>query len=480
MLHPLKYLSGGAREKIHLVMRYSPTISLFSAQPELRGQPYSFAVSILVHGVTIGLLCLGILSAPKVKTPVIAERYAVRHLDLHTLDTEMQREAASGVKSLLAHSNAEKNSSDDSQTAESQHLQQVIQAPHGPQTLLQPDIPKHLTLAIEIPVPTVVLWNGTKSVAKTLVAPLPVKPAIADIKPSPQLPNEALKLADLGIAATDLAAHAQPVLPSTTSPLVVRGPNPTPPAPITTAAGSTQSAHGTVMSLSDKRMANGAVTLPPVNESAASNSSGTLTSRQASGHTGAVGHGNSASNTGQMGAGQGSSEAGASQGANTGFGQGSQFSATHILRQKDGRFGAVVVGSSLEEKYPETAELWSGRLAYTVYVPVGLAKSWILQYSLSRSDNAAAAGNITHIDAPWPYSIVRPNIAPGAIDADALMVHGIVNQAGRFEDLAVVFPPGFTQAKFVLNSLAQWQFRPATQNGKEVKVEVLLIIPETF
>jgi hypothetical protein len=44
--------------------------------------------------------------------------------------------------------------------------------------------------------------------------------------------------------------------------------------------------------------------------------------------------------------------------------------------------------------------------------------------------------------------------------------------------LAVVFPPEFAQAQFVLNSLSQWQFRPATQNGQDIKVEVLLIIPE--
>jgi hypothetical protein len=109
---------------------------------------------------------------------------------------------------------------------------------------------------------------------------------------------------------------------------------------------------------------------------------------------------------------------------------------------------------------------------------VGLARSWILQYSLSRADNAAAAGNITHIEAPWPYNIVRPNIEPGAIDADALMVHGFVNQAGRFEALSVLFPPQFAQAQFVLDALTQWQFRPATQNGQNVLVEVLLIIPD--
>jgi hypothetical protein len=73
---------------------------------------------------------------------------------------------------------------------------------------------------------------------------------------------------------------------------------------------------------------------------------------------------------------------------------------------------------------------------------------------------------------------VRPNIDPGAIDADALMVHGFVNQAGRFEGLTVAFPSDFPLAKFVLDSLAQWQFRPATQNGQNIKVEVLVIVPD--
>ena len=116
-------------------------------------------------------------------------------------------------------------------------------------------------------------------------------------------------------------------------------------------------------------------------------------------------------------------------------------------------------------------------MAYTVYIPVGLAKKWVLQYTLSRADNAAA-GNASHPDAPWPYNIIRPNLAPGSFNADALMIHGFVNQDGRFESLAVAFPPDFPLTRFVLNSLAQWQFRPATMNGQNVKVEVLLIIPE--
>jgi len=90
------------------------------------------------------------------------------------------------------------------------------------------------------------------------------------------------------------------------------------------------------------------------------------------------------------------------------------------------------------------------------------------------SQSAAGAA----IEAPWPYTIVRPNLDPGSLDADALMIHGFVNQSGHFEALSMVFPQTFAQAQFVLTALEKWQFRPAMQSGQSARVEVLLIIPE--
>jgi hypothetical protein len=365
-----------------------------------------------------------------------------------------------------------------------------------------------LVLTEEIPVPAVLIWDGQKTPAKTLVAPLPEKPAVADVHPTIQLPNEAQKLDDFALAATDLATQPQPILPSTTSPVVAPGPEPTPPAPLTTTEGAEQPTPTALISASDLQMERGDVTLPPVNESAASTSSGALGAGQTK-DSAQEGQASPAAEKVETEAGQASPKAtdttdaaaaapqtapgdetasgqtapsptDSSQTGSSPVGSGKdhQPSAAYISLPHDGQFGAVVVGSSLEEKYPETAPLWSGRLSYTVYLHVGLARSWILQYSLSRADNAAAAGNITHIEAPWPYNIVRPNLEPGAIDADALMVHGFVNQAGRFETLSVLFPPQFAQAQFVLDALAQWHFRPAMQNGQNVLVEVLLIIPD--
>jgi hypothetical protein len=536
-------------------MRTSSTISLFSEQPELNQRPYSFVFSILAHGVAFGLIFLGIISAPKVKVQVAVQRYEVRHLDLHTLESEMQRARSDFRKEIKAPrapskapapAKAQASPPAASPDAPRPALRMVVQAPRGAQTLVQPDIPKPLALNVEIPVPTVVIWAGKKAVVKTIVPPLPEKPVVAEVKPSTQLPNEEQNLAEIAIPAVTLpVVQPQPILPSTTTPLVVTGPKPTPPAPITTAQGSSLPTPAAVMSLSEHRMANGAVTLPPVNSSVATPSPGELAPAEAK-NTTPAGHGSQTDKpvekpadkavgksadkavgksadkavgkptdkpadhavgnanekaadkpadkaVGKAAAKPDSAKAAdlpdpakSAQGANagsaqkttaqTGYGIVNSPLSAHITRPKEGQFGSVVVGSTLTEKYPETAELWSGRLSYTVYLPVGLAKSWILQYSLSRADSPAGA--TTRVEAPWPYNIVRPNIAPGTIDADALMIHGFVNQAGRFEALSIAFPPEFAQAQFVLNALNQWEFRPATQNGQNIKVEVLLIIPE--
>ena len=228
--------------------------------------------------------------------------------------------------------------------------------------------------------------------------------------------------------------------------------------------------------------------LPPVNETASDPSPGALVQGPAA-ISPRAGSGNPASTASGVGRGQAAGdpgsaaarpnqESGAGQSDVAGSGHGDQPTTKQITLPKDGQFGAVVVGATLEEEYPEAAQVWSGRIAYTVYLHVGLTKSWILQYSLASADDAAASGNISRLEAPWPYNIVRPNLPREAVNADALMVHGYVNQAGRFEQLAVAFPPQFDQAQFVIDALQQWQFRPAAQNGQNERVEVVLIIPE--
>ncbi len=507
-------------------MRSSRTIiTLFSDRPEAVLSGTSFLASILMHGAVIGVVALAILYGPQ--KVVVTERYAVRHLELNAPEPQMRASAGSGIRYPGPHRAAHTPAADGKQAARQAQLRQIAQGAPGTQTLVQPKIKSPPTLAREVPVPTAVIWSAEKTVVKTIVPPKPAMPTAADVHPSLDAPNEEVNLADVGISATDLASPKQPILPSTTSPVVVHGPEQQAQlAPATTSVSSAPPTPAAVMSISDLHMANGTVSLPPVNETVSSSSPGALAPGGQAKEPSQAGNGNQAAKADGTGAGKGTDEKGdkpepagnrnvaktgpaqgadsgnrnekktapapgaeagnrneknaaPGPGADSGSGNGSGYQPFNVIKlPKDGEFGAVVVGSSLEDKYPETAELWSGRMAYTVYLHVGLAKTWILQYSLSRADDAAAGGNIAHIEAPWPYNIVRPNIAPGTIDADALMVHGFVNQAGRFEALTIAFPPEFEQAKFVLDTLAKWEFRPATQGGQNVRVEVLLVIPE--
>ena len=154
---------------------------------------------------------------------------------------------------------------------------------------------------------------------------------------------------------------------------------------------------------------------------------------------------------------------------------GNHISFTHLSRPSTGQFGAVLMGDSPEQDFPETADLWTGRNAYTVYINVGTPTSWILQYSLPKAATPAQLRGT--LSAPFPYDMLRPNFASSELNADDLLIHGFINTEGKLVDLTVEFPPGFSLAQRILKALAQWQFRPATLNGAAARVEILLIIP---
>jgi hypothetical protein len=57
------------------------------------------------------------------------------------------------------------------------------------------------------------------------------------------------------------------------------------------------------------------------------------------------------------------------------------------------------------------------------------------------------------------------------------MIHGFITAAGRFDQLAVVYPDELDKKDLLLSSLKLWDFRPASRDGEPAAVEVLLIIP---
>ena len=445
--------------------------TIFAESTEMGQKPTSFLASALLHCLIIGLVSFIVFYSPRLDRRAIASRYNLRRLELAMPDEAMHRTTESKLKYP-----APKQDKSDPSTGKMAVMRQLAHAPKAQQTMIQPDLAKTITLP-DVQLPTLMVWQPNKVLEKTIVAPPPAKPTSANVNPSPAPPTEAVNLSEVSIAATELPHPKLPTLPSTTSPIAAPGPE-VQLAPTSISQVTAKPIPAAVMSLSDIHMVQGTVVLPPVNESAASKSDGLLAPGEA--HNTAPGTGNRDGKGGSSNGNSGSMANGRSSDSifPNGNGTGNQVTATKITMPRDGQFGSVVVGASLEDQFPEMTRVWAGRLAYTVYLHVGLARSWILQYSLPMADEATSAGSISRVDAPWPYNIVRPNLEVDPSESEAIMVHGFVNQSGHFEGLKIVFPPQFPQTQFVLASLEQWQFRPAARNGQLARVEVLLIIPE--
>jgi hypothetical protein len=460
-------------------------MSLFTDRPQAGLGPSSFLVSILVHGVLSGSLAYGFIHAPLITDPALNKRFAVRHLDLHAREPVTPPSGGNAGLRTGAQLRATALQIDDPPDESPSPSWQIPQLAAALQTLVQPDLPRILKLPKETPIPTVVIWTPKKSDARKLVPPMPHEAASANVKPSLDAPNEESDLGDLNIKSSDFSVPLPLLTPSTTSPVTIQGPESLQMAPSTTFEPSAQPTSAAAMSLSDLRMPLGTVTLPPVNE----------TSPNASPTTPAPGLSTNPSEAEEKSskvATEGLCDAktaaamdstgtaalnGATSGIVAGAGSGNQPAADHITLPKNGQFGVVVVGSSLEEEYPNLLQIWGGRIAYTVYLQVGRSKNWILQYSLPRSANTAAEGNVGALEAPWPYDIVAPHLYPVLLIADATVLHGMVNSAGRFESLVIVYPSRTPQGTLILQSLAKWQCRPAKQDGKATSVEVVLVIP---
>ncbi len=515
----LTLIRSVSHEEILLSETPSPVVTLFTHRFDPGPRPTSLVASILIHCVAVAIIGFVIAYKPPI-AKVDTQHYMARRLDLRTPDQQRRADMAG-----VPYPDSYPNKSAPSPGGKSLRLRQPVlrQTAHaklGPQTLIQPDLLAHVTLNEEIPVPQVVIWTPSKTPVKNIVPPLPQKATAADIEPTYDAPNQEVNLANINIASSNLPTPSTIVAASTTAPVAVHQPQRVQLPPVSAAQSSAQPSPAAILSLSDLRMKDGTVTLPPVNESAASSAQGAL----APGHVQdaspqgninpaakqeqsvgqaptdkANGPGSAASAVKAAGPGSATSavKSNASaagpavavipasamstlaQGADLSLGaSGTRPALTQIALPKDGRFSAVVVGDSLGDIYPEAADAWSGRIAYTAYLHVGLAKSWIMQYSLPRDADASAGGTVARLDAPWPYSIVRPNLDPDSVNADALMIHGFIDPSGRFQGLRIAFPPDFPRAQFVIDALQQWQFRPAIQDGQPVRVEVLLIIPE--
>ena len=445
-------------------------ISLFAEQRTVRSGVSPVFLSSGLHVVGLGLLSYGFLHLPRIQEPIVTEREFVRHLDLRSPD--LPTKPIRDNRNLYPRADtSEVGKSAPPAAKPIPSLPEFSHAGDGKQILVQPRVPARVALTEAIPVPTVVIWTPELALTKQIVGPLPEKPLKVESKASLDPPNQELNRAEVAATA---AAEAQPKVqlpaPATTSPLVTHADAVAPTAPATVSNSTTQPTPAAVLSISDVRMTEGTVVLPAVNE--------TLGSEQKSGSPAPAGTPAAHAGTHLPAPADGSGEHGQADRPTASAKGGDGGTTEHIQLPKDGKFGVVVVGTSLAEEFPETLAIWSNRVAYTAYLHVGLTRNWILQYAQLRSVEASVNGTVARVEAPWPYDILRPNLVSSDLNADALMVHGILNESGQLESLKIAFPAQFSHAAFVISALQQWHFRPARQQGKPTSVEVLLIIPD--
>lgn len=364
----------------------------------------------------------------------------------------------------------------------------------APQTMIQPEVPPDQRVLPPIPLPQAVVWTAAPIVKTKVTTPAPKPPAAIPVKPSLEKPNQELMPTEMAMSSMPFVTKAPMPIPGTTSPVKVEGPTPAKQIPQTASKETQQATAARIISMSQQKLDQGTAALPVVNEIAEANLEGSPVPGKADGFTVIGGNDDNSSPNSETDEGRGVGKGndkddgvtvddGSSGGSGEGYtvagngasegsmGEGTLAPPEHIQLPRAGTYGMVVVGASPEENYPQTAHLWAGRLVYSVYLQTDTEQNWVLQFSLLKG--ATENGDPGHPDAPWPYDMMRPNLAY----KDVVLVHGFVNAAGRFEQLAIAYPPGLAEAGMLLKALKQWEFRPAMNQGQPTAVEVLLIIP---
>jgi hypothetical protein len=155
-----------------------------------------------------------------------------------------------------------------------------------------------------------------------------------------------------------------------------------------------------------------------------------------------------------------------------------------MVHPENGVFDVVLVQASPEHAMlAEGPVPLSGRPIYTVYLQVGGPKEWMLQYCVPQSaayevksgGAVVQLGNPVPVKAPFPRVTVLP---PLVQRRSRLVLHGFLTEQGSLRGLNAIVPDQQQRAAELIPYLQQWEFRPATRDGRSVEIEIVLIVPD--
>ncbi len=289
-------------------MRSSRTITLFHDIPDPKREPSSYLFSILFHVVAIGLIGYALKHGPRIQEHSTSDRFTVRLMNLRWEEPPPKpRSGGGGGGAVYPGTQAADNSNQSGGSpAAATASQEIAPKIPAPQTLVQPDIPPNTLLLHPTPIPAILLWSPQDLPVVRVVPPPPQEVTATNVRPALIRPNHEMELADIAVSSTVFLTKTPAPLPSTTSPIVVRGPQQASvPQTVARPAGAPTPAR--VMSLSDFQIKEGTIALPEVNQTAHTVTSGGLAAGQTQGSL-QSGSGNSPSVQNGSGSGQGSGD----------------------------------------------------------------------------------------------------------------------------------------------------------------------------
>ncbi len=151
-------------------------------------------------------------------------------------------------------------------------------------------------------------------------------------------------------------------------------------------------------------------------------------------------------------------------------------------------YGITIVANGASGGGFKDFGVFQDEASYTVYLDMadtGLSiSSWTLQYALysHRLPGSSRMPQIPHGLLTPPYAITKslPHFSSEVAKRSAgatIVVSGIVNLQGKFEDLRIMQSPDPGLNQLLLDSLAKWTLQPAKMDGAHVPVKFLLGVP---
>jgi hypothetical protein len=153
-----------------------------------------------------------------------------------------------------------------------------------------------------------------------------------------------------------------------------------------------------------------------------------------------------------------------------------------VTHPSNGNFDVVILQSVARDGLPAVGATLSGNPVYTVYLSVGDAREWMLEYCIPASANSRTSSFMVNIDdpgvisAPYPLSTAIPKSILESPHPQNIVLRGLLSAAGALREVKALNMDN-ALVRDVLSLLTQWQFRPALRNKVPVEVEILLIIP---